>query len=344
MSATGFCFALSHSLAESSQFYLQSAAARSGDTDAGLTARRQSQAVDNLAVIMDTIGIVGRHSPQSTSSTLLGLGSNPAANLYGHIVFFPLHIVSNWMAHTTSSLFPGQSRSAAQQQTETMLNQWWGDLFTIWGIQRRPIPRQSPPDASGYRSSGRSERTELPRLKQTRFIGLSGPSDRRLPSQSPIDSSRSEVMLPPARPTVSSSRSEPERLPNITPRRLFDLLDDTAGEPSQRFQTGQVSSPVSNTATSGLDGMTAYRRASAGSDSVSPKRDAQAVQDTEGDHERKKRRIGHSALSARSEGRSTEDALEERMSEVGRSLPPESSKGSEMSGMAVLATAAAASR
>jgi hypothetical protein len=67
MSATGFCFALSHSLAESSQFYLQSIAAQSGDVDAGMTARRQSQAVDNLAVILDTIGDIGRHSPQSRS-------------------------------------------------------------------------------------------------------------------------------------------------------------------------------------------------------------------------------------------------------------------------------------
>lgn len=65
LSASGFCFALSHSLAESSQFYLQSAAALSRDADATMTAIRQSQAVDNLAVILDTIGDIGRHSPQS---------------------------------------------------------------------------------------------------------------------------------------------------------------------------------------------------------------------------------------------------------------------------------------
>jgi hypothetical protein len=65
LSASGFCFALSHSLAESSQFYLQSAAALSGEVDAAQTAIKQSLAVDNLAVILDTIGDIGRHSPQS---------------------------------------------------------------------------------------------------------------------------------------------------------------------------------------------------------------------------------------------------------------------------------------
>jgi hypothetical protein len=65
VSLSAFCFALAHALAESSQFYLQSAAALLGEVDAGTTARRQSQAVDNLIVTLDAIGDIGRHSPES---------------------------------------------------------------------------------------------------------------------------------------------------------------------------------------------------------------------------------------------------------------------------------------
>jgi energy-converting hydrogenase Eha subunit E len=67
VSLSAFCFAFAHALAESSQFYLQSAAAVLGEVDAATTARRQSQAVDNLVVTLDAIGDIGRHSPQSKS-------------------------------------------------------------------------------------------------------------------------------------------------------------------------------------------------------------------------------------------------------------------------------------
>jgi hypothetical protein len=64
--ACGFCFALMHSTAESSQFYLQSIAAIAGDISHSITATRQSQAVDNMTVVIDTIGDVGRQSPEGT--------------------------------------------------------------------------------------------------------------------------------------------------------------------------------------------------------------------------------------------------------------------------------------
>lgn len=62
-----------------------------------------------------------------------------------HPVFFPLHIVSNWVAHTMDTLPPGQGPSLASQQTEKKLNQWWHDLGIVWGVQRRPpqAPRTS---------------------------------------------------------------------------------------------------------------------------------------------------------------------------------------------------------
>ena len=58
-----------HSIAESSQFYLQSIAAIAGDIDHSITATRQSQAVDNMTVVIDTIGDVGRQSPEGKCCT-----------------------------------------------------------------------------------------------------------------------------------------------------------------------------------------------------------------------------------------------------------------------------------
>lgn len=54
-----------HAMAESSMFYLQTAAATSGEANLSLTAMRQSQAVDNLTVILDSIGEQNRALPQS---------------------------------------------------------------------------------------------------------------------------------------------------------------------------------------------------------------------------------------------------------------------------------------
>ena len=67
VSLSAFCFTFAHALAESSQFYLQSAASLLGEVDNVTTARRQSQAVDNLIITLDAIGDIGRHSPQSKS-------------------------------------------------------------------------------------------------------------------------------------------------------------------------------------------------------------------------------------------------------------------------------------
>lgn len=76
----GFCFALMHSIAESSQFYLQSIAAIAGDISHSITATRQSQAVDNMTVVIDTIGDIGRQSPEGTHCRLLiiELAANPS--------------------------------------------------------------------------------------------------------------------------------------------------------------------------------------------------------------------------------------------------------------------------
>lgn len=62
VSRSGWLFAYMHAMAECGMFYLQAALATIG---AEYTAQRQSQAVDNIAVILEAIGARGRESPLS---------------------------------------------------------------------------------------------------------------------------------------------------------------------------------------------------------------------------------------------------------------------------------------
>lgn len=62
VSRSGWLFAYMHAMAECGMFYLQAALATIG---ADYTAQRQSQAVDNIAVILEAIGARGRESPLS---------------------------------------------------------------------------------------------------------------------------------------------------------------------------------------------------------------------------------------------------------------------------------------
>ncbi len=62
ISRSGWLFAYMHAVAECGMFYLQAAMATNG---ASWTAQRQSQAVDNIAVILEAIGQKGRASPLS---------------------------------------------------------------------------------------------------------------------------------------------------------------------------------------------------------------------------------------------------------------------------------------
>ena len=158
-------------------------------------------------------------------------------------------------------------------------------------------------------------------------------------------------MLPPARPAVSSVRSEPERLPNITPRKLFDLLDNT-GDPLLFIRPNHSAGLTPNTATSRLDQArslspaTGVNQTSTGTGDARTVPNGQLIEDMDLDREPKRRRLGAGEVcSVKSEGRS--EGEREEPASKSESSPPtdnQSGSGSGMSGMAVLATAAAASR
>ncbi len=63
--ASGWCYAYMHAMAESGMFYLQAAAMALGQAPSEITSQRQAQAVDNLGVILQSIGDVGRSAPAS---------------------------------------------------------------------------------------------------------------------------------------------------------------------------------------------------------------------------------------------------------------------------------------
>jgi hypothetical protein len=63
VSGAGWMYAYMHTLAECGMFYLQVVAAAAVGTV--ITAQRQAQAVDNLSVIINTLGERGRESPLS---------------------------------------------------------------------------------------------------------------------------------------------------------------------------------------------------------------------------------------------------------------------------------------
>ena len=62
-SSGGWLYAFMHAIAECGMFYLQSTIAPA--TGTRWTAQRQSQAVDNIAVILEALGERGRESPLS---------------------------------------------------------------------------------------------------------------------------------------------------------------------------------------------------------------------------------------------------------------------------------------
>jgi hypothetical protein len=161
-----------------------------------------------------------------------------------HLVFFPLHIVSNWIAHTSASLPPGRSPSAASQRTETKLNQWWQDLGAVWGVERRAAPRLSHSETAPPRqipgSSSSGPRTQMLPPITTRAAGPTGGTF------SPGLQGTSSVTLPPLR---KESQMEPDRIPTITPRRLTDLLH-TRSSPTSKPD----GLPAISTARSWLEG------------------------------------------------------------------------------------------
>lgn len=65
MAAEGWLYAYMHAVAECGMFYLQAAVAL--QPGSSWTAQRQSQAVENIAVILDALGERGRECPMSES-------------------------------------------------------------------------------------------------------------------------------------------------------------------------------------------------------------------------------------------------------------------------------------
>ncbi|WWC90977.1 uncharacterized protein L201_005916 [Kwoniella dendrophila CBS 6074] len=111
---TGWMYAYMHAVAECGMFYLQAAVAQY--TDGAYTAQRQSQAVDNLTVIMDTIGRNGRE---------------------GCCFLFPLFVVSNWQEHLKMSnlVVPGPQQAIMEDR----LSLWWNEMKFEWGTERHEL-------------------------------------------------------------------------------------------------------------------------------------------------------------------------------------------------------------
>ncbi|OCF38758.1 hypothetical protein I317_07464 [Kwoniella heveanensis CBS 569] len=122
---TGWLYAYMHAVAECGMFYLQAAVAQ--QTDATYTAQRQSQAVDNLTVIMDSIGRSGRE---------------------GCCFLFPLFVVSNWQEHLKQSnlIVPGPQQAVMEDR----LSLWWNEMKLEWGSDRQELL------ARGFYSLGHS--------------------------------------------------------------------------------------------------------------------------------------------------------------------------------------------
>lgn len=87
ISTAGFLYAYMHAIAECGMFYLQAAVGASSNPGfapaqsdvGGLTAQRQSQAVDNIAVVLEALGERGRESCLSEHHLFLLL---PYESLY----------------------------------------------------------------------------------------------------------------------------------------------------------------------------------------------------------------------------------------------------------------------
>ncbi|KAK8844085.1 hypothetical protein IAR55_006879 [Kwoniella newhampshirensis] len=112
--ATGWMYAYMHAVAECGMFYLQAAVAQ--QSEAGHTAQRQSQAVENLTVIMDTIGKAGRE---------------------GCCFLFPLFVISNWQEHLKMSnlVVPGPQQMIIEERLTT----WWAEMKLEWGAERHEL-------------------------------------------------------------------------------------------------------------------------------------------------------------------------------------------------------------
>jgi hypothetical protein len=107
----GWSFAYMHAIAECGMFYLQSKHAGTP-----FAVQRQGQAIDNLTVVIDSLGERGRQGP---------------------LMLFPIITVTCWIEHLASS-----SPNGRQNGLEERLNLWWEEVYREWGWERRDILEQ----------------------------------------------------------------------------------------------------------------------------------------------------------------------------------------------------------
>lgn len=182
-------------------------------------------------------------------------------------MFFPLHIVSNWIEHTTSHLPAGRTPSPASIATAEKLTRWWADLYTIWGVESKPHSKGS--QSSKASSPARSTREHPAPLQPPRSSQQPGSPTKHSPPGTSAHSAkyRRAAMLPPPTTSGSTSRNagntlpplripasqyESDRLPSIVqPRKISDLLDSANARPSPLSRSGSyaaISPPSASTA------------------------------------------------------------------------------------------------
>ncbi|ODN97268.1 hypothetical protein L198_03831 [Cryptococcus wingfieldii CBS 7118] len=151
---SGWMYAYMHAAAECGMFYLQAAVAPASDSV--VTARRQSQAIENLIVIMDTIGLAGRE---------------------GSCFVFPLFVISNWQDHLEKSEF--LIRDVKHHLTEERLNLWWAEKIREWGIDQHEVLQR------GFYALPFPSTASSPSFHQTRMPSVETPSSLGLYQTSP---------------------------------------------------------------------------------------------------------------------------------------------------------------
>ncbi|KAK4685553.1 hypothetical protein P7C73_g4594, partial [Tremellales sp. Uapishka_1] len=225
ISLSGYLYAYMHAVAECGMFYLQATGSLRGGANA--SAARQSQAVDNLGVIIGALGERGREGP---------------------LVLFPLLVVTNWQDHIRSS---STSPSPQQLALDENLNQWWFEIRRGWGLEREPVTERgffypTPSRTSISHSSPRlPERAERQSGQSGLGLGLNL-YQLHPQSHSPTDRFQAPHALPPLRPraaTISAPsfpfyRNTPtvdRRSPLLTHRRQLPSMSGPSSESNEKI-------------------------------------------------------------------------------------------------------------
>ncbi len=223
-SLTGWLYTYMHAVAECGMFYLQAAATH---IPPGLMAKRQGQAVENLAVILHSLGEKGREGPLS-ECIVRQVRSRSDTTLPQ--VTFPILVVSNWQDHVRSAPTPP---TAAQTILDDRIAQWWAEIYREWGFEREPVqdpgfyqvaridPAASEPE-SNHASSSISSQSESRFSRHldpipSSSLGLYQSTSPILP-QGPPETPHSASSLNLPTPSISNGVGSSRYLPPIRPR------------------------------------------------------------------------------------------------------------------------------